>query len=471
MNSKSILLSASAILAATAMVACSDNLSEIGPSISQNEVTIIADSLTYDMHAVSIYEENYDARTTTNMIGRLAVPEYGDLYSSFVSRLMCSATFPVPDSIPSERVDSVKLLLSVVRGSLTGDSLAPQQMEVYRLTKQLPNNITNDFDPEGYYSKESLLGKKNYTLSAVAMNDTAFKKLQYLTMQVPINREFGVELFNAYRSNPEIFEWPQTFAQYFPGIYVRPSFGNGCVANVIAIQMMTYFYTLADVTETVDSVTVTKQVHQKDSVTLLSSAPEVLSSNVMRYKMAETLRQRVADGECIITTPGGFISQITFPTQEIVEKYKASTSTMTVISDLTMSIPAEEVTNDYGITVAPYMLLIKSSEVDDFFSNSKLPDNKTSFYATYSSSTNSYDFGSMRNYILSMVDKGEITADDITFSLIPVMMSTENQTNSYTGEVTVHVTGCQRYIGRPTMTKLDTKSVAVNFIYSKQVID
>ena len=86
-----------------------------------------------------------------------------------------------------------------------------------------------------------------------------------------------MKTFDDYRSNPEIFQWPQSFAKYFPGIYVEPSFGRGCVASVAGVNVFTYYhhYELREVKE--DSVKVTKQVTVKDSVDLFALAPEALN--------------------------------------------------------------------------------------------------------------------------------------------------------------------------------------------------
>lgn len=59
----------------------------------------------------------------------------------------------MPDSA---QVDSMKLVLSVPRGQLTGDSLAPQQLRAFQLSKSLPLDINNTFDPTGYYDRRIL---------------------------------------------------------------------------------------------------------------------------------------------------------------------------------------------------------------------------------------------------------------------------------------------------------------------------
>ena len=98
-----------------------------------------------------------------------------------------------------------------------------------------------------------------------------------------------------------------------------------------------------------------------------------------------------------------------------------------------------------------------------------MPDDKSSFYAPYDEESGSYKFNGMRDYILGLLEKGEITSEDTEFSLIPVIVSTESVQQYYSDPV-IYVTGCSPYIGRPTMTELDTDHVTICFTYSRQTI-
>ncbi len=455
----------------TAAVSCQEDMSDIGSSIVTGEVTITVDSAELELAARPVEMPSYDSRSTFNLIGRLSSSDYGDLRCSFIGQLMSTYNFPVPDSIPSSRVDSVLMIMSVPRGYLTGDSLAPQQISVYALDRQLPADIKNNFDPTGYYDPSSPIGRKSYTLSEIANNDSVFAKASYIHVKVRLPREIGVKAFDTYRSNPEIFQWPETFAKYFPGIYIEPSFGRGCVASVAGLNIYTYYHHFEEKTVTEDSVSVKKQVTVKDSVDLFSISPEALNSNNITYNVSDKLKQRIDNGEIIITTPGGYAAELKFPAREIISRYEEETSRLKVISSLTFALPASGISNDYDIPPCPYMLLIKKSEMDDFFTKNKIPDSRTSFWAQYDSTNGRYDFSSMRNYILDLIDKGEVTEEDETFMLIPVLITTEEVKNQYYGTSTIYVVGCEHFISRPTMTKIFTDRAQISFMFSQQTID
>lgn len=465
-----------AVLMLGTMTACQDE-SVIGGSLTPNEVSITIDTMTnLNYNAKSEVEPKFDARLQSKMLGRLSVKEYGNLDCSFVSEMMCANKLTIPDSIPVSDVDSMVLVLGIARGSLIGDSLAPQQLKVYQLTKQLPSDIDNNFDPTGYYDAKNPLGIKSYSLSALGQNDSIFKIQSSVSVRIkmPNDKEMAQKLVNAYRTNPSVFEWPREFMDKYKayGLYVDQNFGSGCVGVITSVS----FYTYWNYPKWVSKKTDKKDANDKyicelvkttarDSVCLLASKPEMLSSNNVVYRPSQNIINMANSGKNIITTPGGYRVDFTFPAQQIIDSY--SKKGLTTISALSFNVPAKEVKNDYEIGTAPYLLMVKRSERDKFFAEHKLPDSKVAFYAAYNSTTKSYTFTGMRDYIKTLVDAGEIKKEDVEFSFIPVWITTETVQSNYSSSVT-YVVGCTNYIGRPTMTELDIENAQVVFVYSHQ---
>ncbi len=486
---------------------CEDDTPTVGSNLANGEIRIALDSLIWNGEQQYIYRgsdstlitvpkisyfteyvKSVDTRSTTNLLGRLSVPEYGDLRCSFVSQLMCATSLNIPDSITISQIDSMKLVLSVPRGQLTGDSLAPQQLRAYPLTKSLPSDSIH-IDPTLYYDPDSIIGSRSYTLSALGMSDSIYTALSYINIGIPMTKEMAVRTVEAYR-NPEtkgIFKWPQTFEQHFHGIYVEPSFGRGCVANISDITFLLYYSYKTYTTSTDDDGVETTDTTTYVSATgVFESSPIVLNINNISYTTSSVLDNLVADGDAIITAPGGYRVRMTFPARELIDIYNQSNKTLSVVTGLNFSIPAEEISNDYGITPPPYLLLIKTSKIDEFFDNNSLPDNKESFYATYSSSSKSYTFSSMRQYILDLIDKGEenITDDDLDFTIMPVNLTLESSSSSsssyydyyyyyYYGYSTssstsYSVTKCTPYITAPAMCRLRIDKASSVFTYSSQ---
>ena len=473
MKLKALHKAIAALLSLAILASCEDSSLPIGGSLVNGEVSITVDTLEMKLDASSIMEPEFDSRTQTKLLGRINVPEYGSLECSFVSQLMCATKMNIPDSITVNDIDSIRMVLTVPRGSLTGDSLAPQQLKVYRLTRQLPSDINSAFDPDGYYDPSSPLGVRSYTLSALSMNDSLFKKQESIRIPIMLPKKMAQDVFNAYKNNPGIFQWPQTFAQYFPGVYVEQNFGNGCIGVISSMKFFTYWHYMRQVYQKKDDDS--GEYHYvptltRDSVCLFSSQPEVLSANKVTYKVSDYLKKLANSGKAIITTPGGYYVNVKFPAQEIIDKYDKDLYSIAVVSKLSFEIPAEAVENDYGLDAAPHLLMVKSSEREAFFRDNKIPDGKTSFYAPYNTESKSYTFSGMREYILELIDSGKaVDPADMEFSLVPVVVSTE-EVPGYTS-TTTYVTRCAPYIGRPTVTQLDTDKAIVCFTYSRQTIE
>lgn len=460
---------------AVCLTSCEDEVSTIGSTISDQQVSISVDSAIYNLNGVTLNAEVIDARSTNNLLGHINVPEYGTLAASYVTRLLSADNMQIPDSITVNHIDSMRMVLEVPRATIVGDSVAPQQLQVFRLTRQLPSDIKSNFDPEGYYDPSDPLGTRNYTLSGLALSDSAFHNLKVLPISVTLPTEWARETFTAYRETPEVFQWPSSFNGVMPGLYIKPTFGRGCIAAVQATRLYTYWHYTIERTVVEDSVAKKVPVLMKDSICLFSSAPEVLASNNLKYAVSEKIRNMVSNGDKIITTPLGYNVRFSFPGRTLLNNYYKSDKELAVINSLTMAIPAEKIENDYGITPPPSLLMIRTSEIEDFFANSKVPDNLTSFVSEYNADNGRYDFNQMRNYIVYLNSERSKVSDEefeklCDFTLIPVTVTSESVTD-YNNNATKYVTGCTPYLERPSMTRLDTENAVIIFTYTHQYIE
>ncbi|MDE7345625.1 MAG: DUF4270 domain-containing protein [Muribaculaceae bacterium] len=491
------------LVASGLLISCENETPTVGSALASGEVHIAKDSLIWNGSEQKIYRgdtqktvfcpkisystefnDDVDSRSTTNLIGRISVKEYGDLNCSYVSRLMSVTSIDIPDSIGIEQIDSMKIVLSVPRGALTGDSLAPQQLKVYRLTKSLPDDITNRFDPTGYYDPENPLGSRSFTLSALGMNDSIYTTLQVIGIQIPMPRQMAIDVVKAYRNKEtsSIFAWPQTFENYFHGIYVEPTFGRGCVANISFTGFYIYYNYKTQETTTTDGTTTTKVKTNVGVTGVFGSSPIVLSSNNITYKPSSLLDGMAAENKALITSPGGYRVNLRFPGQELVDIYNSTKSRLAVVSNLKFTIPVEEIDNDYDLTPPPYLLMVKTSKLKDFFENNSLPNYKDSFYAVYDSKNKQYDFDTMRNYILDLIQNG-VKDEDLDFTIVPVNLGFEteesvsssyNLWSSYWGvsssntSTSSYPTKCTPYILKPSMCRLKVDEAQTVFIYSLQ---
>lgn len=455
------------------VTACDDESSTIGSSLISDQVEIVVDSA-YTLTGHPVPSSRLQSRTTLQLLGDIDALQYGRFHSDFVTQFMPSETMDFT-GVDAENVDSCHLIMRMPKAAAVGDSLAPMGISVYRLNDQLSVPIYSDIDVNGKYNTTPL-GKTFYTLTTQPGDTTKYRALN-ANVQVDLGRDFALELMEKYRESPQTFTTPETFAKWFPGVYVTTTFGSGRVAQIDSTVVTMYYRQRVKLDE--------GGANERDTLynrkaTYLAVTPEVISNNNFSYKIAESLKGRALAGEPIIVAPVGYDVEINFPTRDIIASYQANAGKLSVINTLSFTLPVDEIANDYGLTPPPYVLMVKTSEKDDFFLKSRLPDNITSFYAEYDPYEGRYVFNDMRQYILSMLEKGEnITDDDMSFTIVPVTIAFEEANNgnnlsyyyyyyygvSNSNTKTV-VSSVVPYVHRPAMGLLRPEKSRIVFTYT-----
>lgn len=456
---KKLLYIISVVTAISLAVSCSDG-SSIGNSLADESVEIVVDSnftVTGTTHSI----EAVQSRTLSQLIGDIDARGFGSIYSDFVGQFMPSLALDTTDIIGDD-VDSVKVFMQMARKSFVGDSLAPMGLTLYRLTKDLPYPIFSNFNPEGYYNPSDILADAVYTASTMNEPDSV-KKLTTIYVSMNLPKEFGTELLNAYKSNPGAFSDPAVFTKdVFKGLYIKSSYGSGRISDFSTTSIRFYYH---------------KEVYNTDSARYDTIAyvgdyfavtPEVVVNNNIRYEVAPELKAMVDAGDNIIAAPAGYEVDIRFPAPEIIESFRKKNQGMQVLNTLTFRIPAEKIDNDFSIAPPPYILLVLKNKKDDFFAQNSLPDNLTSFYASYDETNGCYIFSAMRDYLLGLLDKESIGEEDYTFVITPVQVNMEASANSsgYYGSSSSHViSSVVPYVSTPAMAKilLDKAKITLTF--------
>ncbi|MDE6853957.1 MAG: DUF4270 domain-containing protein, partial [Muribaculaceae bacterium] len=202
------------------------------------------------------------------------------------------------------------------------------------------------------------------------------------------------------------------------------------------------------------------------------TTPEVVSNNNIRYEPSQDLRDRIAAGKAMLIAPCGTEAEIEFPLEDVLKSYTShnASNSISVLNTLTMRLPVDSIANEAGVTPPPYLLMVLKKDREEFFSKNKLTDNVTSFYATYSSTTKSYYFSNLRDYLIEMEKKDEITSEDYTFDLVPVQVNFEDLANSgyYYGTTQQTESDIQPYFEKPVMGELKLSEAKIKLTYSLQ---
>lgn len=466
---------AAAAAAMIVMQSCDESTTTTGGSLIGDRVEIVMDS-TYTVTGRSVGYDHVQSRTTMQLIGSIDAEGFGSISSDIVTQYMPVAVIDTAYVKP-EYIDSVRMVLGIYADGFTGDSLMPMAVTAYPLVKQLPSPIYSSFDPTGYADLSKPLGSVTFSTSIDGAenvttddNDKIYKNV---VLNLPVS--FGQKLFDTYVNTPGAFLTPSAFAAKFPGIYLTTTFGSGRITRIDNNVIQVFYHKV-----------IPKDVYgtASDSIrncvgNYMGVTPEIITNNNIDCTLASNLTRRVDNGETIIVAPLGYDVDFTFPARKIIADYKAQAGDLAVINSLSLSIPAEAIPNDYGIAPPPYVLLVKKSKKAEFFDKIQVNDNITSFYAAYNSATRSYDFSSMRDYILSLLQKEEITDDDVEFSICPVLVAFYENTSSssysyyyyYSSSSTQKIVAqISPYVSQPVMTRLRLDKAKIKFVFSKQSV-
>lgn len=441
------------------LIGCNDG-SQIGSSIADGQITVTIDSaFTVTGHSQAI--EKVQSRTISQLFGRIDAAGYGRLSSDVVTQFMPAT--PLDTNIVVENIDSLHLVLGVQKGEFIGDSIAPLGINVYRLNKQLPSPIYSDFDPTDYFSSNELLSSTIYNISDNSAGKSYSDGHTEITVKLPV--ELGRDLFRQYEKNPSSFSTPSAFAEVFPGLYIKNSYGSGRLTRVTSTLMKMYYHYSYYDTDNERDTTVTK------SGSYFAVTPEIISNNNVAFTMAPTIKEAIEEGENVVMAPVGLEVEMRFPAPEIIAKYKSVDNKVKVLNSVSFSVPAEEIENDFGIVPPQYLLLVPKNDKEKFFAENQLPDNVTSFYATYNSTTNAYSFGEMREFILDLMKRDSYSEDDYTFAIVPVAAVFETVSSGYYYTSYSQVLSLMTpYMASPVMAKLRLDKATVRLAFATQNI-
>lgn len=447
-------------LALLSWLSSCDHASQIGSSIVEDQITVTIDT-SFQVTGHSLHIDKVQSRTVSQLFGRIDANGYGRLSSDVVTQFM-PATPLDTNRIRVENIDSMLLVMSVQKGEFMGDSIVPLGLDIYRLDRQLPSPIYSDFNPEDYYSHDGLMASVMYNISSNSVGASNSDGHTDISVKLPL--DFAKSLYLRYLANPQDFASPAAFARIFPGFYIKNSFGSGRLTRVTSTMMkLHYHYDYTNPETGKDTVMVS--VGNYFAVT-----PEIISNNNVSFTVSPKIQERIDRGENIVMAPVGLEVKMRFPAPEIIAKFNSTNNPVKVFNTLTFSLPAESIENDYGITPPTYLLLVPTKEKDSFFAENKIPDNITSFYAEYDSSKKRYNFGEMRQFILNLMNKDNITEEDYTFSIVPVTALFETVQTSYYGSSSQVLTMITPYMSAPVMCRLDLDKAFIRMAYSTQTI-
>ena len=474
---------ASLALASFFLVSCDDTTDNIGSSLIDNVDKLHITTDTFTVSTRSIVADSVLSRNMTGYLGKVRDPETGAyLSSSFMTQFYSPENFSFPDKDSIQSRDELGEVMAdscdirLYYNGFYGDSLATMKMSVYELTKPVEEQkfFYSNFNPE----KEYINGNENktnkvYTLVDLNVDEkTRYSKDYMPAIRISLDKEYGTKILKAYYDNPNAFKNAYSFIHdVMPGFYFKNVGGLGSMAYISLSQLNVYFRHKTTTTAS-DG---TKRDTIITSVGAFPGTEEVLQTTTVSNDKS-TLQKLVSDNSCTyLKSPAGIFTEMRIPVKDIVEKqyigedgktYSHKNDTINSAKVVLTRINNAQ-DSEYTLAIPQTLLILPKADMYSFFEKKKVADFKTSFLATYNSSTNTYTFNNIGGLVKYLYENGDRTkADWYKVVIIPVK-TTYNTTSTTKELIAVNhdmSLASTRLVGGPESKYGDIK---ISVIYSK----
>lgn len=429
------------LFAAFALVACDDNTDTLGQSLISDLDNLEVSTDTFTVSTRSILADSVLSRNAMGYIGQVRDPETGAyIKSNFMTQFhtLENYEFPASNLIQSLgsngeiQADSCNLILFY--DTFYGDSLTPMRLSVKEMSVPMTEaeDYYSNYDPEdkGLVRSDGVAENKVYTLSDRSLSaSTRFSSSFTPSVTIPLDKEYtdtagntynnyGSYIMRKYYEDPTYFKNSIRFINHVvPGFYIKSTGGLGSMANIYSTQLNVYFrYTESDTTAV--------------GMASFAGTEEVLiTSNVNNDK--ERLQELANDETCTyLKTPAGIFTEVTLPVEEIYNGHETDSINSAKIYFTRIN---DNTSSEWNFPVPQTLLMVPKDDLQTFFANDEIADNRTSFLATYSSTYNRYTFSNISNLIKNMYQKklaGTASEDWNKVVLVPVTTTYYSATSS-----------------------------------------
>ena len=474
---------ASLALASFFLVSCDDTTDNIGSSLIDNVDKLHITTDTFTVSTRSIVADSVLSRNMTGYLGKVRDPETGAyLSSSFMTQFYSPENFSFPDKDSIQSRDELGEVMAdscdirLYYNGFYGDSLATMKMSVYELTKPVEEQkyFYSNFNPE----KEYISGNENktnkvYTLVDLNVDEkTRYSKDYMPAIRISLDKEYGTKILKAYYDNPNAFKNAYSFIHdVMPGFYFKSVGGLGSMAYISLSQLNVYFRHKTTTTAS-DG---TKRDTIITSVGAFPGTEEVLQTTTVNNDKS-TLQKLVSDNSCTyLKSPAGIFTEMRIPVKDIVEKqyigedgktYSHKNDTINSAKVVLTRINNAQ-DSEYTLAIPKTLLILPKADMYSFFEKKKVADYKTSFLATYNSSTNTYTFNNIGGLVKHLYENGDRTKADWDKVVIIPVTTTYNTTSTTKELIAVNhdmSLTSTRLVGGPESKYGDIK---ISVIYSK----
>ena len=423
-----------------AISSCDSETTIVGNSLTDNVDRFTNVTDTFDVSTRSIKVDSVLSTSDYCYLGRIKDPETGSYITSDFSTQFnvleneAAKLFPNKSSIISLDTDGEPMadscFVRVMVNAFQGDSLAAMKLKVRELSTPIKDKsqyyTSYDPDKEGLLRKESgaIDQSKLYSISDLTLSDSVRyvnnSKGYFWYINIPLNKQYtdkngktyknyGSYIMRKFYDEPASFKNFNSFVRKIcPGFYFQTIDGQDLMCEIAYCQLIVYFRRSYNGNTLVSSKS-------------FNSTQEVLQTTHITNDKKSIEKLVEVDTCTYLKTPAGIYTEVTLPIDEIKKGHEKDTLTsakisfqrMRALNDLSEIVLEEPTT----------LLLVERDSIYKYFENNYIPDNISSYLATYNSVQKTYTFNNISNLITHMYYNRNRSENWNKAVLIPVTVS------------------------------------------------
>ena len=423
-----------AMLLSALIYSCDDSTTGIGDSTIAAGDSIPAGTAIYNVSTRSILADSVYARTSTAYLGKYTDPQYGEFTADFITQFTCTDDFYFPETV--QEITGLQLRMYYTK--YFGDSLNAMRMQIDTLDKVIPEKDLNTFytsvDPTKFYNSSSKpLIQKAFAAKGASANDTTIVSTDYYGestyytyswQDVKLPTSLGQYMYDKYTEDKNNYKDAESFIKnVLKGLYVHCTHGDGTILYVEDMQLRLNFkYLIESSSGKVDSLI--------NGSSTFAATKEVIQAN--HFKNSDRLKELAQEAEhTYLKTPAGLFTEVTLPIEEITEMHQRDTINA---ASITFTRYNEKTESKYPMGIPQNLLMVRKSDMHNFFEKNKIHDGNTSFIAQYVSSgesSNTYTFDNIAPLIsICIAEKMQGKQDEDWNKVVLIPVKTETDSNS-----------------------------------------
>ncbi|MBV5283445.1 MAG: DUF4270 domain-containing protein [Paludibacter sp.] len=405
-------------------VSCTDNLVDVGTGIQPTSDGITVGADTFHVSTQNVIIKSMSTKPDSFLLGAFYDAKYGSTQADILAQVEGPTGYKYPTgAVP----DSVFLVMKCL--SWFGDKYAPLDVNVYEMNKKTFNftdNIPTDLNPSQYVDfadSKSWLGHNVITArhASVVSSDSIWKTIK-------LSDNFKNRFFDDTKYASE-----KTFKDFFGGVYIKVNFGTSALLNINTLYLESYYH---------------YHVMRNGKDTILNGSlvfPANLNvRQVNRIVHPDTTaviaKLNLKDSINYVSSPANIQTSIVVPLARMKQRMDAKilNKNLTMNNIVIKAEVTELDSSTYGQPRVASLMIMKDSELSEFFKNNEIPSGSNAAFGAYQEATTTtvpyYSFNIAKliaTEIKTAATNGTALPEYLTLRLVPVDV-TYNSNNAIT---------------------------------------